>query len=811
MKAEFVPNNSSTVNVSFDDVASAESYRLTIKEGSNSVYEEELSVAGPHQVTGLEPGKQYTATVTAKNASGYGQSSNLGFLSLPAAPGEFQSIQIRETEVELSWNASTTASLYELLRDAVGRYSGSDLSYTDTGLESGTEYDYQLAAKNESGFGDIAYLNGVLTLPSKTEIDVDEIGKDKVTLSIKNAVRGAENYVLLVNGMKAREMSAETRQFTVNSLEPGSRYIFEVYAENRSGAGVAGKVEVSTLPDKPQGLVIHDIEENSAKLSWNPVLGADKYQVTVTDAVYFEISGTEIVLTNLTAGTLYQPEVIAGNASGYGEAIKGEFLTLPAQPGNLHLAEIKSDQFTLAWDEVISANKYVIYNNNGEQIGETEKTSYTVTDLKPGETIKVFVGAENDTGEGKKSGFTQRTLPADFSVDPDDPNGQSVTIGDRGEHFVVICIKPVDGADWYKVIDGEGNVVGIVTAPETEKEIGGLESAKEYDDWTIIPVNDVGEGKATPVPSFVTLPSSSFEVSVIDSTQHTLTVKVESLLTNEIFVYASGGKELHRGKEKVFTARNLKEDRSYKFEVWMENSVGDKTEPKTAFGQTLRVPSSGGSGNGGIIPAQPDQPVEETVPSIDNETPDASGSGNKPGFSDIDKSFAKNEILALYERGIVKGVSESKFEPDREVTRVEFASMLVRALELEKASNVSLTFEDIHRTAWYVPELGTAVLNGIAHGFSVKEFRPFDPITREQAAKMIANAAYKGSIPVSEINFRDADMIAFWAKPEVAALTSEQVISGYPDKTFKPKRKLTRAECAALIYRSLHLFSNYSS
>ncbi|KFM92910.1 fibronectin type III domain-containing protein [Paenibacillus macerans] len=810
LRVSFVTNNSKTVNVSFDEVSSADSYILLVKDADRNVYEEELSAAGTYQVTGLEPGKQYTVSVTAKNASGSGESSILGFLSLPAAPGEFQSAQIRETEVELTWSASETASLYELLRDAINRYSGPYLSsYTDTGLDSGTEYDYQLAAKNESGFGDIAYLNGVLTLPGKTEIAIEEVGKNEVTLSIKNAVRGAENYMLLVNGVEERELSAETKQFTVTSLEPGSRYTFEVYAKNRSGTGAAGRVSVSTLPDMPQGINVSEVGETQAKLSWDPVTGADKYKVSVTDTVYYEISGTEMVLADLSAGTLYQPKVVAGNASGYGEATTGTFLTLPAMPGNVHLKEVKSNQMTFAWDEVTSANKYVIYNNNGEQIGDTANTSYSVGGLKPGETITVNVSAVNDTGEGPKSSFSQRTLPADFDVDPNDPNGPPITIGDRGEHSVVIIIEPVDGAGWYKVIDGDGNVVGIITTPETAKEIEGLESAKEYDDWKIIPVNDAGEGKAAPVPLFVTLPSSNFEVSVIDPTQKTLTVKIDSSLSNEVFVYASGGKVLYRGKDKVITVSNLVANHPYTFDVWTENSIGEKTEPKTASGRTLSssLPSgsggSGGTNHGGSDLVTPDQPPVHEPSLPENEEPKSVD--NKLGFSDIDRSFAKNEILALYDQGIVKGVADTKFEPDREVTRVEFASMMVRALELQAASDVPLTFEDIQRTAWYAPELGAAVLNGVARGFSDKEFRPYDPINREQAAKMIANAAYKGMLPAAGIRFKDADMIAFWAKPEVAALTSEQVINGYPDETFKPKRKLTRAECAALIYRTLGL------
>ncbi|MNW47016.1 hypothetical protein D3C74_243350 [compost metagenome] len=83
--------------------------------------------------------------------------------------------------------------------------------------------------------------------------------------------------------------------------------------------------------------------------------------------------------------------------------------------------------------------------------------------------------------------------------------------------------------------------------------------------------------------------------------------------------------------------------------------------------------------------------------------------------------------------------------------------------------------------AWYAPELSAAVLNGVAKGISVKEFRPYDPITREQSVKMITNAVYQGNVSPAEINFSDAPEIAIWAKPEVAALTAKQVIYGYPE------------------------------
>jgi len=134
----------------------------------------------------------------------------------------------------------------------------------------------------------------------------------------------------------------------------------------------------------------------------------------------------------------------------------------------------------------------------------------------------------------------------------------------------------------------------------------------------------------------------------------------------------------------------------------------------------------------------------------------------------------------LYQRGIVKGMSESLFSPNEKVTRVEFASMLVRALELQEQSEAILTFEDVQRTAWYAPELGTAIMNGVAKGFSDKEFRPQDPITREQASKMLSNSFYTGDLVDGTITFKDAGNIAIWAKPEVKALSEAAVINGYP-------------------------------
>ncbi|MNC67963.1 Cellulosome-anchoring protein precursor [compost metagenome] len=74
---------------------------------------------------------------------------------------------------------------------------------------------------------------------------------------------------------------------------------------------------------------------------------------------------------------------------------------------------------------------------------------------------------------------------------------------------------------------------------------------------------------------------------------------------------------------------------------------------------------------------------------------------------------------------------------------------------------------------------------------------------------MIANVLYKfygySSQGKSNSIFTDASQIAMWAKDSIDMMTLHSIIKGYPDGSFKPKGKLTRAESAELIYRMLSL------
>ncbi|RAI89600.1 uncharacterized protein DUF1080 [Paenibacillus pabuli] len=716
IKIEFEDHQSGKATVSFDPVPSATEYIFVLyessKNGPEKISEQTWREAGTHDIGNLKGGTQYFTSLVAKNESGYSEVVSNGFVSLPSAPGEFKIVQVTDTKVDLNWLPSETATRYHLLRSQQEVYEGTELNYTDEDLKSATAYNYQLAAKNDSGFGDIADLD-VLTLPSKVAATVEKVTASSFELSWK-AVHGTDKYVVMLKGDPILEIASDQNHAVVRDLEAGTNYELSVVAQNESGQSTPDVLHVRTLPASPTHIAVKDIQETSAVLHWDTMTGADKYKLKLDDQVY-EISKPELELEGLVGDQEYSATIQAGNESGYGEVTEFKFVTLPSAP-ELKVDKVTSNTMTVKWSKKPNATKYKIYDENGESLAETEKLSYTWAKLEAGKMYTFYVSVVNESGEGAKTKVTQQMLSGGWGSTDAELN-QVVSISGVTFDSAVVSWKAALGAEQYKIVDAKGNSLGHVATPATSYTVSGLNNSTDYSGWVLIPLNDAGEGISAPIPSFRTL-----------------------------------------------------------------------------------TPYYGGNETVPVKKEEPLQPKQE--PSNETQLP-VKGT---PTFEDIDRSFAKEAILALFEKGIVKGVSDKRFEPERQVTRVEFASMLVRALELQESSDVKLTFEDVQRTAWYAPELAAAVMNGVAHGFSDKEFRPFDMVTREQAAKMISNAAYD-HVPTAEVNFKDSNVIASWAKPEVAALTVEKIITGYPDETFKPKRNLTRAECSVLIYRALSVFS----
>lgn len=168
-------------------------------------------------------------------------------------------------------------------------------------------------------------------------------------------------------------------------------------------------------------------------------------------------------------------------------------------------------------------------------------------------------------------------------------------------------------------------------------------------------------------------------------------------------------------------------------------------------------------------------------------------------LTDIGGHWAESRIKEAVKLGFVSGYTDGTFKPDRTITRAEFATLLNNALHIENIVPISLS--DVDESDWYYKEIQKSVAVGFFLGYEDNTFRPNNPITRQETAKVISSAITTGNLDGDGArNLIDYSSVQEWAKPSVNLAYNKNYIMGYPDKTYKPNRSLTRAEAVKIIY-----------
>ena len=187
--------------------------------------------------------------------------------------------------------------------------------------------------------------------------------------------------------------------------------------------------------------------------------------------------------------------------------------------------------------------------------------------------------------------------------------------------------------------------------------------------------------------------------------------------------------------------------------------------------------------------------------------PNNNQNNNKVQFNDISGHWAEQAINSLAEKGIIKGKTETEFMPEDSITRAEFAALIRRAFNLNTVK-YEKEFADIGDNDWYADEVQTIVDSGIMSGDGNGIFRPNDPISRQEMAKVIVNAYILKTgvtdIEAKNLSFADSYQVDAWAVEYVGKAISLGLITGYDDNTYRPGISMTRAQGAAVISRLLN-------
>lgn len=227
------------------------------------------------------------------------------------------------------------------------------------------------------------------------------------------------------------------------------------------------------------------------------------------------------------------------------------------------------------------------------------------------------------------------------------------------------------------------------------------------------------------------------------------------------------------------------------------SGTGSAPTPSTPVGGL----GGGGGGGGGATTDKVyfDKPYVEAEKTVD-------GGSATAAFNDLDSvSWAVEAITELKRIGVINGVSETEFAPNREVTREEFAKMIVNAFSI---TGEGKSFADVPATAWYAPFVTALASSGIVNGVTDTKFGVGANITRQDAAVILDRTALKSGIEYeydySALNIF-TDYIADYAVDSIYRLYQNRVISGTSATTFSATATLTRAQAAKMIYSLMQL------
>lgn len=176
-------------------------------------------------------------------------------------------------------------------------------------------------------------------------------------------------------------------------------------------------------------------------------------------------------------------------------------------------------------------------------------------------------------------------------------------------------------------------------------------------------------------------------------------------------------------------------------------------------------------------------------------------------FTDVSTSaWYYDSVCYVYDNGLMNGVSSTRFDPNGQLTRGMFATVLGRIEGIIVGDYPNQPFTDVNPDVYYAPYISWAHEMGVTNGVGTNRFSPNSYITREQIATMVTrfvqNLNYE-LIPTATTAtaFNDANQISPWAREAVEYMRVTGMLQGDNYGNFNPKGLMTRCQAAQLLAR----------
>ncbi|REK69552.1 Ig-like domain-containing protein [Paenibacillus paeoniae] len=184
---------------------------------------------------------------------------------------------------------------------------------------------------------------------------------------------------------------------------------------------------------------------------------------------------------------------------------------------------------------------------------------------------------------------------------------------------------------------------------------------------------------------------------------------------------------------------------------------------------------------------------------------------NTKSFNDMGKHWSSDTVQMMARKFIVEGRTASNYEPDKPITRGEFATYIAKGLGLAGNRTAAAKFKDVNADTVMGAYIGAAASAGIVNGTSSTAFKPNNFITRQEMAAMMMRAAkvtgMSVSLPSSADSYlqkyTDRNKVSSYAKTNMAEAVYLGIINGKTNTTLSPTTNASRAEGAVMIMRML--------
>lgn len=169
------------------------------------------------------------------------------------------------------------------------------------------------------------------------------------------------------------------------------------------------------------------------------------------------------------------------------------------------------------------------------------------------------------------------------------------------------------------------------------------------------------------------------------------------------------------------------------------------------------------------------------------------------GFTDLDADDPDTlYIEQLEERGLTNGYPDGTFRPEASITRSELIALVNRAFKFETAASEH-EFEDVSSDQWFEEHVRIAVKEGYINGYPDKTFRPYKVITRGEVAAILSRIMALEPVTYHET----ADDVDSWVFDDVQSMLEVDIMSMDDSGAFNARTPITRGEVATSLIKAL--------